>query len=76
MNKSIFVGMVIGALAISLAASAVLTTEAFALYGDRAKDRANNNLDKHIEAGGAHGEAAQKIKNRLNGGDGGPCPRC
>ena len=72
MNKSIFVGMVIGALAVSLAASAVVTTTA--LPSDRAKDRANNNLDRHIEAGGAHGDAAQRIKDRLN--DGGGCSSC
>ena len=73
MNKSVFLGLVIGALAISLVASAVLTTEADASLR---KDRANNNLDKHIEAGGAHGEAAQKIKDRLNNGGGDPCPTC
>ena len=31
------------------------------------KSRANNVLDGHIAAGGAHGEKAQKIKDRLNG---------
>lgn len=72
MSKSIFVGIVIGALAISLAASAILTSEVQASYRDSFLDRANNNLDRHIEAGGAHGEAAQEIKDKLNdGGDGG-----
>jgi hypothetical protein len=41
-------------------------------HHDRIKDRINEALDKHIAVGGAHGEAAQKIKDRLNGsGDGG-----
>ena len=31
------------------------------------KDRINEALDRHIAVGGAHGEAAQKIKDRLNG---------
>jgi hypothetical protein len=34
---------------------------------DRIKDRINEALDRHIAVGGAHGEAAQKIKDRLNG---------
>ena len=77
MSKSIFVILVIGAMAISLVASTVLITEADASLRDKAKDRANKVLDKHIEAGGAHGEKAQKIKDRLNdGGGGGPCPDC
>ena len=38
---------------------------------DRIKDRINEALDKHIAVGGAHGEVAQKIKDRLNGGNGG-----
>ena len=76
MTKSIFVGLIVSALAISLISSAVLTTEADASLRDKAKERANKVLDKHIEAGGAHGEAAQKIKDRLNNGDGGPCQTC
>ncbi|MGA7369589.1 MAG: hypothetical protein WBX01_10715 [Nitrososphaeraceae archaeon] len=70
MNKTIFVGMVIGVLAIYLVAPTVANAcqpccpTAFL-------DRANNNLDRHIEAGGIHGDAAQKIKDRLN--DGGGC---
>ena len=34
---------------------------------DRIDDRINEALDKHIAVGGAHGEVAQKIKDRLNG---------
>ncbi len=37
-------------------------------HHDRFKDRIDEALDKHIAVGGAHGEAAQKIKDRLNGG--------
>lgn len=37
---------------------------------DRIKDRINEALDRHIAVGGAHGEAAQKIKDRLNGSEG------
>jgi hypothetical protein len=41
-------------------------------HHDRIKDRIDEALDRHIAVGGAHGEAAQKIKDRLNGsGDGG-----
>jgi hypothetical protein len=35
---------------------------------DMFKDRINEVLDKHIAVGGAHGAAAEKIKERLNGG--------
>lgn len=76
MSKSIFAGIVIGALAISLAASAILTFEAQASLRDSFLDRANNNLDRHIAAGGEHGEKAQKIKDKLNDGDGGTCEAC
>jgi hypothetical protein len=72
MNKSIFVALVIGALAISLLASAVLANEADASKRNIIKERANNVLDKHIDAGGAHGEAGQRIKDRLNA----CCPLC
>jgi len=34
-------------------------------HHDRIKDRINEVLARHIAVGGAHGEAAQKIKNRL-----------
>ena len=34
-------------------------------HHDRIKDRINEVLDRHIAVGGAHGEAAQKIKDRL-----------
>jgi hypothetical protein len=37
-------------------------------HHDRIKDRINEVLDRHIAVGGAHGEAAQKIKDRLNDG--------
>jgi hypothetical protein len=40
--------LVIGALTISLVASAVLITEADASLRDKALERANNNLDRHI----------------------------
>jgi hypothetical protein len=40
-------------------------------HKDRIKDRINEALDRHIAVGGAHGEAAQKIKDRLNGSDDG-----
>lgn len=49
----------------------VLTTEASA---SRIEERANKVLDNHIEAGGAHGERAQRIKDKLN--DGGTCGAC
>jgi hypothetical protein len=39
-------------------------------HHDRIKDRIDEALDRHIAVGGAHGEAAQKIKNRLNDGYG------
>jgi hypothetical protein len=71
MDKGIFVGMVIGALAISLAASAVLTTDADAT-SKIIRERANKVLDKHIEVGGEHAKGAQEIKNKLNA----CCPLC
>ena len=37
-------------------------------HHDRIKDRINEVLDRHIAVRGAHGEAAQKIKDRLNDG--------
>ena len=37
-------------------------------HHDRIKDRIHEVLDRHIAVGGAHGEAAQKIKDRLNDG--------
>lgn len=46
-------------------------------HHDRIKDRIDEAIDRHIAVGGAHGEAAQKIKDRLNCGDGsgGDCHR-
>ena len=48
--------------------STVVTSDVLA---DSKRDRANKVLDKHISAGGEHGEKAREIKNKLNGGDGG-----
>jgi hypothetical protein len=39
-------------------------------HHDRIKDRIDEASDRHFSVGVAHGEAAQKIKNSLNGGDG------
>lgn len=71
MNKSIFVVLVIAAVVISLAASTVLISDADAT-SRIIRERANKVLDGHIEAGGTHGEAAQKVKDRLNA----CCPLC
>ena len=44
------------------------------VQADTVSDRKNNNLDKHIAKGGAHGAEAQRIKNGgcgVGGGSGG-----
>jgi len=62
--------MVVGAIAVTLIVSNNgLLQEAYATaFDDHAKDRANNNLDKHIAADGEHGAEAEKIKDKLNHG--------
>lgn len=74
--------MVIGAIAAAMIASTVVTSDVSASCGifcgggdsdEAQKERTNNNLDRHIEKGGAHGSEAQKIKDRLNGDSGSGC---
>ena len=65
MNKTIFVVTVVGFIALAMIMSTVVTSDVLA---DSKRDRANKVLDGHIEAGGEHGDKAQEIKNRLNGG--------
>lgn len=62
--------MIAAAIAVTLIVSnSWLLQEAYATaFDDPAKDRANNNLDKHIAADGEHGAEAQKIKDKLNHG--------
>jgi len=68
MNKTIFVVTVVGFIALAMIMSTVVTSDVLA---DSKRDRANKVLDKHIEAGGEHGDKAREIKNRLNGGGSG-----
>ena len=74
MNKSIFIG-VIAVIAVLMVASTVLTSDVFSTR-NKWLDRANNNLDEHIDAGGAHGEAAQRYKDKINEGSDDSCPGC
>ena len=62
-SSTLMVMIVVSVIAAAMIASTVVTSDVSA---DIKRDRANNVLDKHIAAGGAHGEAAQKIKDRLN----------
>ncbi|MGH9986989.1 MAG: hypothetical protein ACRD8W_23845, partial [Nitrososphaeraceae archaeon] len=72
MNKSIYVGLTLSAKAAILVVSNTgVLQDASATLGDPTRDSANSNLDKHIAAGGAHDEKAQKIKDGLN--DDGGC---
>ncbi|MGH9986990.1 MAG: hypothetical protein ACRD8W_23850 [Nitrososphaeraceae archaeon] len=79
MNKTILMIMLVGVFAATMITSTVVTSDVSAstcpptLCGsdDVKKDRTNNNLDKHIAKGGAHGAEAQKIRD-----DGRPCPTC
>lgn len=65
MNKSIFVGLTLAAIATILVVynSGLLQDANATTISPSASERANNNLDKHIAAGGNHGEKAQEIKN-------------
>jgi peptidoglycan hydrolase CwlO-like protein len=65
MNKSIFVVTVVGVIALAMIISTVVTSDVLA---DSSKDRRNKVLDKHVDAGGKHGEKAQEIKDRSSGG--------
>lgn len=65
MKKSIFVVTVVGFIALAMIMSTVLTSEVLA---DSKSERANKNLDRHIEEGGEHGDKVQEIKNNRNGG--------
>jgi hypothetical protein len=71
LNKTIFVVTVVGFIALAMIVSTVVTSDSFA---DTKRDRANKVLDKHIEAGGEHGDKAGEIKKKLNGGSGGSNP--
>ena len=64
MNKSIFMVTVVGVIALAMIISTVVT---FDVLADSAKDRKNKVLDKHVDAGGKHGEKAQEIKDRSSG---------
>jgi hypothetical protein len=65
MNKTILMVTVVGVIALAMMISKVVTSNVLA---DNAKDRRNNVLDKHIDTDGKHGEKAQEIKDRYNGG--------
>lgn len=56
---------VVGVIALAMIISTVVTSDVLA---DGAKDRKNKVLDKHVDAGGKHGEKAQEIKDRSDGG--------
>ena len=68
MNKSIIVVTItVTVIALAMIMSTVVTSGVLA---DSTRDRTNKVLDKHIEAGGDHGDKAREIKNKLNGGGG------
>ena len=64
MNKHIFVVTVAGIIALAMIMSTIVTSD---VLGDSKKNRANKVLDKHIFAGGKHGDKACEKKNKLNG---------
>ena len=49
MNKSIFVVTVVGVIALAMIMSTIVTSDVFA---DTKRDRANKNLERHIESEG------------------------
>jgi hypothetical protein len=62
MNKNVFVVMVVGVIAVAMIMSAIVTSDVFA---DTKRERTIKVLDKHISAGGEHGEKAEEIKREL-----------
>jgi archaellin len=73
MKRTIFLGLTVAAVAAMLVVTySGLLQDADATIRESKKDRANKVLDKHIAAGGEHGEKAQKIKDRLNNGNSNP----
>ncbi|HEY7571939.1 MAG TPA: hypothetical protein VH796_11285 [Nitrososphaeraceae archaeon] len=74
MSKYVIIAAIaIAAVALGMISSTIAIGHAQALSGEALR-RANNNLDQHIAAGGAHGAVAQAIKDRLNSGS--TCPTC
>lgn len=65
MNKTIFMGLAVAVLTAMLVVtySGLLQDTKATVIFDPKTERRNNVLDKHIEAGGAHGERAQEIKD-------------
>ncbi len=54
---------VVGVIALAMIMSTIVTSDVFA---DTKRDRANKNLERHIESGGENGKKAQEIKDKLN----------
>jgi hypothetical protein len=73
MKKTMFVGLTLAAIAAMLVVtySGLLQDTKATVIFDPKTERRNNVLDKHIAAGGAHGERAQEIKDA-----GGGCAAC
>ena len=64
MNKRTSVVTVAGITALAMIMATIATSD---VWGDSKKNRAKKVLDKHIFAGGKHGDKACEKKNKLNG---------
>jgi hypothetical protein len=63
MNKIVIIVTVVGVIALATMMSTIVTPD---ILADSENDRKNRVFDKHVDAGGKHGEKSQVIKDGSN----------